>query len=88
MVQRRNGRLFPFNKFSVAEANAPAAERAYVENNRRDNQNAYVTVRVRRGDAALDQLYIDNEPLSGLFPRAFVAVSRIVLVIVDSRKTS
>jgi len=55
---------FPFNKFWVAEANAAAAERAYVENNRRDNQNAYVTVRVRRGDAALDQLYIDNQPLS------------------------
>ena len=55
---------FPFNKFWVAEANAAEAERAYVENNRRDNQNAYVTVRVRRGDAALDQLYIDNEPLS------------------------
>ncbi len=55
---------FPFNKFWVAEANAAAAEHAYVENNRRDNQNAYVTVRVRRGDAALDQLYIDNQPLS------------------------
>ena len=55
---------FPFNKFWVAEANAAAAERAYVENNRRDNQNVYVTVRVRRGDAALDQLYIDNQPLS------------------------
>lgn len=55
---------FPFNKFWVAEANAPAAERAYVENNRRDNQNAYVTVRVRRGDAALDQLFIDGQPLA------------------------
>jgi uncharacterized membrane-anchored protein len=55
---------FPFNKFWVAEANAAAAERAYVENSRRDNQNAYVTVRVRGGDAALDQLYIDNQPLS------------------------
>lgn len=55
---------FPFSKFWVAEANAPAAERAYIENNRRDKQNAYVTVRVRRGDAALDQLFIDNEPLS------------------------
>lgn len=55
---------FPFNKFWVAEANAPAAERAYIENNRRDKQNVYVTVRVRHGDAALDQLFIDNEPLS------------------------
>src|SRR5262249_18956603 len=55
---------FQFNKLWVAEANAAAAERAYVENNRRDKQNAYVTVRVRHGDAALDQLFIDNEPLS------------------------
>jgi uncharacterized membrane-anchored protein len=55
---------FPFNKFWVAEANAAAAEHAYVENNRRDNQNAYVTVRVRRGDAALDQLFIDGQPLA------------------------
>jgi uncharacterized membrane-anchored protein len=55
---------FPFNKFWIAETNAPAAERAYVENSRRDNQNAYVTVRVRRGDAALDELFIDNKPLS------------------------
>ena len=55
---------FLFNKFWVAEANAAAAEHAYVENNRRDNQNAYVTVRVRRGDAALDQLYVDGQPLA------------------------
>jgi uncharacterized membrane-anchored protein len=55
---------FPFDKFWVAEANAPAAERAYVENNRRDKHNAYENVRVRHGDAALDQLFIDNKPLS------------------------
>jgi uncharacterized membrane-anchored protein len=55
---------FPFDKFWVAEASAPAAERAYVKNKRRDKQNAYVTVRVRHGDAALDQLFIDNKPLS------------------------
>lgn len=55
---------FPFDKFWVAEANAPAAERVYIENNRRDKQNAYVTVRVRHGEAALDQLFIDNKPLS------------------------
>ena len=59
---------FGFDKFWVAEANAPAAERAYVENNRRDKQNAYVTVKVRRGDAALAQLFIDNEPLSEYLP--------------------
>jgi len=54
---------FPFDRFWLAEKLAPEAERAYRENSRRDKQNAYVTVRVREGDAALEQLYIDNQPL-------------------------
>lgn len=54
---------FPFNHFWVTEKNAPAAEKAYIENSRRGKENAYVTVRVRDGDAALEQLYIDNQPL-------------------------
>lgn len=55
---------FPFDRFWVAEKNAPAAESAYLENSRRGKENAYVTVRVRDGDAALEQLYIDNQPLA------------------------
>jgi uncharacterized membrane-anchored protein len=55
---------FPFDKFWVAEKIAPEAERVYRENTRRGNENAYVTVRVRDGDAALEQLYIDNQPLA------------------------
>ena len=54
---------FPFDRLWVSEKVAPEAERAYVANNRRNKQNAYVTVRVRDGDAALGQLYIDNQPL-------------------------
>jgi uncharacterized membrane-anchored protein len=54
---------FQFDQFWIAEENAAAAERAYAENSRREKQNAYVTVRVRSGDAALEQLYIDNQPL-------------------------
>jgi uncharacterized membrane-anchored protein len=54
---------FPFDRFWVTEKIAPEAERAYRENSRRDKQNAYVTVRVRSGDAALEQLYIDGQPL-------------------------
>jgi hypothetical protein len=42
---------------------APQAEQAYRENSRRGKENAYVTVRVRGGDAAIEQLYIDNQPL-------------------------
>ena len=55
--------VIPFTKFWVTEKSAPEAEKAYLENSRRDKVNAYVTVRVRNGDAALEQLYIDNQPL-------------------------
>jgi uncharacterized membrane-anchored protein len=54
---------FPFDKLWVAEKIAPQAEQAYRENSRRGKENAHVTVRVRNGDAALEQLYIDNQPL-------------------------
>jgi uncharacterized membrane-anchored protein len=53
----------PFDRFWVTEKIAPEAERAYRENSRRGKENAYVTVRVRNGDAMLEQLYIDNQPL-------------------------
>ena len=55
---------FPFDRLWVAEKIAPQAEQAYRENSRRGKENAYVTVRVRNGDAALEQLYIDNQPLA------------------------
>jgi len=54
---------FPFRKYWVTEKIAPEAERAYRENSRRGKENAYVTVRVRDGDAAIEELYIDNQPL-------------------------
>ena len=55
---------FPFDKLWVAEKIAPQAEQAYRENSRRGKENTYVTVRVLNGDAALEQLYIDNQPLA------------------------
>lgn len=54
---------FPFDQYWVTEKDAPAAEKAYVENSRREKQNAYVTIRVRDGDAAIEELFIDNQPL-------------------------
>ncbi len=54
---------FPFDKFWLTERVAPAADRAYASSTRAQKQNAYVTVRVLDGDAALEQLYIDNQPL-------------------------
>jgi hypothetical protein len=62
--QERQHIVFPFRYFWLTEKNAPAAERAYRENSKRGQQNAYVTIRIRNGDAALEQLYIDNQPLA------------------------
>lgn len=56
--------VFPFRYFWLTEKNAPAAETAYRENSKRGQQNAFATVRIRNGDAALEQLYIDNQPLA------------------------
>jgi uncharacterized membrane-anchored protein len=61
--QERQHIVFPFRYFWLTEKSAPQAEKAYQENSRRGQQNAYVTVRIRNGDAALEQLYIDNKPL-------------------------
>ena len=60
----RENLAFPFNQYWVTEHDAPAAEKAYAENSRRGQQNAFVTVRVHNGDAALEQLYINNQPLT------------------------
>jgi uncharacterized membrane-anchored protein len=54
----------PFDKYWVTERDAPTAETAYRDLSRRGQQNAFVTVRVFRGDAAIEQLYLDNQPLA------------------------
>lgn len=53
----------PFDKYWVTERDAPAADAAYRALSRRDKRSAFVTVRVFRGDAALEQLYLDNQEL-------------------------
>ena len=53
----------PFDKYWVTEREAPAAEAAYRAQSRREKRNAFTTVRVFRGDAALEQLYLDGLPL-------------------------
>ena len=55
---------FPFEKFWLTEEVAPAADRVYAESMRQQKDNAYVTVRVHNGDTALEQLFIDDQPLA------------------------
>lgn len=54
---------FSFDHYWVTEKDAGAADAAYANNSTRDKPNAYVTVRVRSGDAAIEELYIDDQPL-------------------------
>ena len=61
----------PFDKYWVTERDAPAAEAAYLAQSAREKRNAFVTVRAFKGDAALEQLYLDGLPL-GEYLRANV----------------
>ncbi len=55
--------IFPFDKFWVSEADAGAAERAYAAHSNREQADAYVTVRIRNGDAGIEELYLAGQPL-------------------------
>jgi uncharacterized membrane-anchored protein len=53
--------VLPFDRYYMNEAMAPAAEQAYIANSRRANQNTYATVRVWRGQAVLEGVYIGDQ---------------------------
>lgn len=55
---------FPFDRLWVTERNGPAADRAYAEHSRLHAADAFATVRVRDGDAAIEELYIGGQPLT------------------------
>lgn len=54
---------FPFARYYLEEKAAPEAERAYRAASRRDHEKAWVTVRVRHGYGALEELFIDGKPI-------------------------
>ena len=53
----------PFDRFYMDEDAAPAAERAYRQNSASSNRNAYVQVRIEKGVAVLEDLYVDGTPI-------------------------
>lgn len=53
----------PFDRYYTDEHLAPAAERAYWQHSRPQAREAYITVRVRKGLAVLEELYIAGKPL-------------------------
>lgn len=53
----------PFDRFYMNERLAPEAERAYREHSRQGAQDAWLAVRVWRGRAAIEDLYIGDRPI-------------------------
>ena len=53
----------PFDRYYMEETRAPSAERAYWQHSRRQTNDTWVAVRVRSGDAALEELFIAGRPI-------------------------
>jgi uncharacterized membrane-anchored protein len=56
----------PADRFYMEETAAPEAERVYRERNRWSDTNhtTYATIRIRNGEAVLENLFIDDRPIS------------------------
>jgi uncharacterized membrane-anchored protein len=57
---------FTFDQFWINEADAAAAETLYSAHSRGEDKDAYVTVRVKNGDAAIEEFYLGDKPLREL----------------------
>ena len=53
----------PFDRYYMDEEDAPEAERAYREHSGRGKRDAYVAVRVKKGFAVIEELYVGGEPI-------------------------
>lgn len=64
MATRRGDTLhFPFDRYYMEEHAASKAEAAYRTNSRSEHQKAYAIVRILNGQAAIEELYIDDKPI-------------------------
>ena len=57
----------PFDRYYMEETKAPAAEHAYRQHQNtrgQTNQNTYAVVRIRHGDAVLENLYVGGKPIA------------------------
>ena len=60
------GKIFvqwPFERFYMEESKAPLAEEAYNETRIDSSIISYALVKVKNGDAVLENVYIDNKPI-------------------------
>lgn len=55
---------WPIDRYYMDEHMAPEAERAYRQRDRGEQREAYAAVRVRNGNAVLEDLYIEGVPVA------------------------
>lgn len=60
---------YPFDRYYMNEELAPAAERAYLEHSRPGERDAWVEVRVHRGFAVLEELFVGGVPIGEFLAR-------------------
>jgi len=60
---------FPFDRYYMDEHAAPAAEAAYREHSRREVREVYVTMRVKDGNAVVEELFIGGMPIQEFLSR-------------------
>ncbi len=53
----------PFDRYYLEESLAPEAERAYRRHSQSTARDAYITVRLRKGQAVLEELFIAGQPI-------------------------
>jgi len=51
----------PFSRYYLKENHAPQAEKLYRGSTK--NKNAWITIRIKNGQTALNELYIDGKPI-------------------------
>ena len=54
---------FPMDRFYLPEELAPLAEKAYRDHSRRGKRDAYILVRIRRGRAVVEDLYVGGRTI-------------------------
>ncbi len=55
---------WPFERFYMEESKAPEAEKAYTKAAADSNQKTYALVKVKNGDAVLQNVFINDHPIS------------------------
>jgi len=64
-----NGKLnleLPFDRYYMNEYKAPKAEELYRKYSSKDNQDAYIIVKVLKGRAVIKDLYVGGKPIADL----------------------